>query len=95
MKISGNNFFFDYLYQEIKLIFLLKKQEKIKKSKPIFPNKDKIKKIKKKSSLVDTLICHETLKTSFPAHFWAFCTKNPITIILSNNFLQLPAFILL
>ena len=47
MKISDNNFFFDYLYQEIKLIFLLKKQEKIKKSKPIFPNKDKIKKIKK------------------------------------------------
>ena len=47
MKISGNNFFFDYLYQKIKLIFLLKKQEKIKKSIPIFPNKDKIKKIKK------------------------------------------------
>ena len=47
MKISGNNFFFDYLYQKIKLIFLLRKQEKIKKSRPIFPNKDKIKKIKK------------------------------------------------
>lgn len=43
MKIGGNTFIFDYLYQKNQdfLTLLLKNQEKIKKSRPIFPRKSR------------------------------------------------------
>ena len=46
MKIDGNNLILDYLYKK-RLSHIFTKKEKIKKSRPIFPNQDKIKKIKK------------------------------------------------
>ena len=46
MKIDSNNLILDYLYKK-RLSHIFTKKEKIKKSRPIFPNQDKIKKIKK------------------------------------------------
>lgn len=47
MKIDSNNLILDYLYKKKDFLTSLLKKEKIKKSRPIFPNQDKIKKIKK------------------------------------------------
>lgn len=91
MKIDSNNLILDYLYKKKDFLTFLLKKKKSRNQDQFFQIKTKSRK-SRKLRLVNSLICHEILKTSMPAHFWPYCTKNPKTI-LSNNFAQFPAFI--